>query len=204
MAREGGASLVARRDREPGHLAEVGAELSRRFVRRDEDELHILATRLLHRLVALDQLWGERLARRAPVRGEVDGDGLALEVGDRHVVLVREELALLPAQQLVHPLRRPRELITLRILRQQRPAVGREGLAGLPVEQHKRRDARDLELLAQLRLHVSRGEGQRDPRLLVVVLVEAGGVSVRRDEDDLEALARARDRSIRLGKLGRE
>merc|ERR1712224_1129824 len=61
----------------PGHLAEVLIELRFTLVRAGEDDLPLLAC-CLHLFVRLHELRCEASARWAPVRREVDADGVQL------------------------------------------------------------------------------------------------------------------------------
>mmetsp|Transcript_7529 Transcript_7529/g.17828 ORF Transcript_7529/g.17828 Transcript_7529/m.17828 type:complete len:414 (-) Transcript_7529:93-1334(-) len=201
--RERGLALVARRDGQPRHRREVLLELSHVLVARDEDHLELLACGL-DLLVGLDQQRREGLARRAPVRREVEADHLALaaQCGELdRLTVARHELV---AHRLPDRWRLPREVLALEVLHHSVTAVLGDQLARLAVEDDQRRDARDLELLRQRRLELALGVGQSEPRLLTIVLVEGRLLTVARDEDDLEALARRHEALVGLGQLRRE
>ena len=83
------------------------------------------------------------------------------------------------------------------------PTVTRE-LARLAVEDYQRRDARDLVLLPKRRLELALGVGKCEPRLLAEVRVEVRLLTVARDEDYLEALARRHEALVDLGQLRSE
>mmetsp|Transcript_138328 Transcript_138328/g.336219 ORF Transcript_138328/g.336219 Transcript_138328/m.336219 type:complete len:205 (-) Transcript_138328:79-693(-) len=70
--------LVAKGDGLPRHLAEVAVKGTLVTVRRREHDLEVL--RLVVRLVEVDEHRREHLARRAPVRAEVDAHVLALKI----------------------------------------------------------------------------------------------------------------------------
>merc|ERR1712224_1169380 len=179
-------TLVALRDREPRHRAVILCKLLRRLVRGDKDDLQVLRLEVL--LIRVDEHRSELAAWRAPVRGEVQADHLAvaLEVRelDRVSVRTREELV---AERLPDGWRLPWQVLAGRILRDGLAAVGRDRLAGGAVENHERRDAVHLELLRELGLERAVVEWKREPRLLLEVGVELGRALVAGDEDVLEA-----------------
>merc|ERR1711959_151034 len=109
-------ALVALRDREPRHRAVILCKLLRRLVRGDKDDLQVLRLEVL--LIRVDEHRSELAARRAPVRGEVQADHLAvaLEVRelDRVAVRTREELV---AERLPDGWRLPWQVLAGRILR---------------------------------------------------------------------------------------
>eukprot|EP00962_Isochrysis_galbana_P015911 scaffold4548_cov107-Isochrysis_galbana.AAC.7 len=177
---------VAVRDREPRHLAEVLAERRGGAVGGAKDDLELLAVGA-NLVVRLDQQRCERLARRAPVRGEVQTDNLAgaLNIVDRNVILLGEKVL---AECLPQGWRLPRERRARWVLHDCGAAVARDELARLAVNDDQRRNALHLVLFGEGSLQVAGLEWEREPRLLRIVLVEGCLVLVGGDEDHLERL----------------
>eukprot|EP00964_Phaeocystis_antarctica_P113250 scaffold77315_cov72-Phaeocystis_antarctica.AAC.2 len=151
--------------------------------------------------------WGEGLARRAPVRREVEADDLALmclatQCGELdRLTVARHELV---THRLPDRRRPPWEAVAPDIRHHNAPAVLGDQLARLAVEDDQRWDARDLILLRQRRLELALGVRLGEPRLLSIVRLEGPLVVITRDEDDLDALAHRHEALVRLGQLWRE
>mmetsp|Transcript_22787 Transcript_22787/g.90370 ORF Transcript_22787/g.90370 Transcript_22787/m.90370 type:complete len:424 (+) Transcript_22787:1667-2938(+) len=205
---------VLERQGEPRHRREVLGEGLAVAVRRAERDLELLV-RVALAVVVLDEFGRESAARRTPMSAKVEADvGRRRERGRREGrrgvfgVGVDEYFGHdAGREELVEAFGSEGELGGSRL--DALAALGRDDLARRRVDEHERRQRRDLELLRDELASRGRAasfvERQREPRgghRVAPVRLEGRQVAVRRGEDDLERRVAALGEE--RGELGRE